>query len=486
MDTLAPRRSRVALLLAFTLSCVGLLIFLWIAFGGALPLAPAGYDLTAEFPQATELGVQDDVEIAGVTVGKVIAVAPDPRTGLTRAVLQIDHRFAPRPADTRAILRAKSLLGETYVALSPGDPRGPMLHDGGRLPAGQIAPTVSFAQILNTFGPRTRAAFATWMQDGGRALSGRGEDFNAAVAELAPFGTHVGAVLAVLARDAGATRTLLGQGTVVLDALSHSPRSLAALIRNAQAVFAATARRAGALRAAVDAFPTFLTTAGTAVARLQRFSVQSRPLLATLTAAAPAFASALGRLHTIAPGLAGVLTGLGPVSARGRAGIPALQGVLRAAVPLLGRATPYLGTLIPIVDEVNAYRRELAAFIANGAASTEATSPSLTSSRLVHYLRISAPVNPEALTAFPTRPSSDRTNPYMAPGGETALSSGLASFAGYLCTGAPLPSIGAGVPASLAHVLLSVYYTDNPGGPACRAQAPLALSMTFPHLHPLP
>ncbi|WP_249009235.1 MlaD family protein [Conexibacter sp. DBS9H8] len=486
MDTLAPRRSRVALMLAFTLSCVGLLIFLWIAFGGALPLAPAGYDLTAEFPQATELGVQDDVEIAGVTVGKVIAVSPDRRTGLTRAVLQIDHQYAPRPADTRAILRAKSLLGETYVALSPGDPHGPMLPDGGAIPAAQVAPTVSFAQILNTFGPRTRAAFETWMQDGGLALTGRGEDFNAAIAQLTPFGSHVGAVLAVLARDGTATRTLLAQGTVVLDALSHSPARLAGLITNADTVFASTARRAAALGAAVTAFPAFLRTAAVAVARLQRFSVETGPLVGTLTTAAPAFASALARLQAIAPGLDSALGELGPVSARSRAGVPALQGVLRGAVPLLARATPYLGTVVPIVDEINAYRRELAAAIANGAASTEATSPSLTSSRLVHYLRISAPVNPEALTAFPARPSSNRTNPYMAPGGETALLTGLASFAGYLCTSTPLPSIGAGVPASLAKVLLSVYYTDNPSGPACRAQAPLALSMTFPHLHPLP
>ncbi len=91
----------------------------------------------------------------------------DRRTGLTRAVMEIDPQFAPRPADTRAILRQKTLLGETYIELSPGSPTGPKLADGGSLPQGQIAPTVQLDQILSTFDPATRSAFETWMQQQG-------------------------------------------------------------------------------------------------------------------------------------------------------------------------------------------------------------------------------------------------------------------------------------------------------------------------------
>ena len=66
------------------------------------------------------------------SIGKVVSVGLDRHTGLTQAVIQIDRQFAPRPADTRAILRQKTLLGETYVELSPGNPSGPKLPDGGR------------------------------------------------------------------------------------------------------------------------------------------------------------------------------------------------------------------------------------------------------------------------------------------------------------------------------------------------------------------
>ncbi len=102
-------------------------------------------------------------------------------------MLQIDPKYAPRPADTRAILRQKTLLGETYVELSAGNASGPMLHDGAQLPQAQVAKTVQLDQILDTFDPKTRRAFETWMQDDGIAFTNRGQDFNDAIAELYPF-----------------------------------------------------------------------------------------------------------------------------------------------------------------------------------------------------------------------------------------------------------------------------------------------------------
>ena len=174
-----------------------LLLYLWISFGGSVPLAPQGYRISVEFKQAVQLGTQADLEISGVTIGKVESVGLDRRTGLTRAVIEIDPKYAPRPANTRAILRAKTLLGETYVQLSVGAPNGAKLPDGGRLPQAQVSPTVQLDQILNTFTPSTRRAFETWMQDGGMALTGRGQAVNAALAELFPFTTNAGAVLKV-------------------------------------------------------------------------------------------------------------------------------------------------------------------------------------------------------------------------------------------------------------------------------------------------
>src|ERR1700759_3372671 len=103
------RASNLAMvtMVEFPASCVGLLIFLWISFGGTLPFNAQGYRFSVEFKQATELAPNAQVEIAGVTVGHVASVGLDHNTGLTRAVIQIDHQYVPRPANTRAILRPK-------------------------------------------------------------------------------------------------------------------------------------------------------------------------------------------------------------------------------------------------------------------------------------------------------------------------------------------------------------------------------------------
>ena len=62
----------------FTLSCVGLLLFLWLSFGGTVPLNPQGYRVRISFPNAQELATQADVRIAGVSVGKVVQKELDP------------------------------------------------------------------------------------------------------------------------------------------------------------------------------------------------------------------------------------------------------------------------------------------------------------------------------------------------------------------------------------------------------------------------
>jgi phospholipid/cholesterol/gamma-HCH transport system substrate-binding protein len=491
MNTRAPSKASIAAIFAFSASCIGLLLFLWISFGGSVPLAAKGYRLTVEFNQASELGTQADVDISGVQVGNVISVGLDRRTGLTRATLQINPRYAPRPVDTRATLRQKSLLGETYVELSPGNPGARKLADGASLPRAQVAATVQLDQILSTFDPTTRRAFETWMTQGGMAITGRGEALNAALAELYPFATNTDAVLAVLRRDASATSALLSDGGQVLKAVDANPAELQSLIRAADQVFSTTASRNQALAAAFKATPAFLAATRQTVARLDTFADDAQPLVDELKPAAVQLSPALEQVAKLAPQLRTVMQALAPLTSASKGGVPAIDRFLAASEPLLKRLTPYLGSFVPIFDYLGDYRQELAAFFANTAAATQATSQGLTSSALKHYLRISAPVNPEALAAYANRPDSNRTNPYMAPGGYNELLSGLDSYSSSLCTDNPLPTISSSVPATLAAVLQSVYYTDNPSGPACKQQAPLGqtitgLSQTFPNLNPLP
>ena len=55
MQKAAPSFGRIAVMAGFALSCFGLLLFLWIAFGGNIPLKPKGYRYTASLSDATQL-----------------------------------------------------------------------------------------------------------------------------------------------------------------------------------------------------------------------------------------------------------------------------------------------------------------------------------------------------------------------------------------------------------------------------------------------
>src|SRR5690349_5177246 len=143
MQKAAPTLSRLLVMVVFALTCFGLLLFLWISFGGPVPMQPQGYRIKVAFPEATQLGLQADVRVAGVSVGKVVKKDVDPaHPNRTVATLQLTNKFSPVSQDARAILRQKTLLGETYVELTPGNASGPKVPEGGWLKDSHVAKTV--------------------------------------------------------------------------------------------------------------------------------------------------------------------------------------------------------------------------------------------------------------------------------------------------------------------------------------------------------
>src|SRR5215207_350969 len=120
MQKQAPTLGRMLVMVGFALSCFGLLLFLWLAFGGPVPLKPKGYQVSVSFAEGTQLAVEADVRINGVPVGKVKTVEPNAKSGRSDALIEMEEDYAPLPKDVKAILRQKTLLGETYVELTPG------------------------------------------------------------------------------------------------------------------------------------------------------------------------------------------------------------------------------------------------------------------------------------------------------------------------------------------------------------------------------
>src|SRR3954465_12361116 len=252
-----PSLGKIAAMVVFALSCFGLLLFLWLAFGGPVPLKPKGYRFHTSFAEAGQLALEADVRISGVPVGKVKTITPDKKTGRADVVIQGQSRYAPLPSDSKAILRQKTLLGETYVELTPGHASANPIAEGGTLPSTQVSDTVELDEILRAFDPETRVAFQDWMQEQSQAITGHGRDLNDALSNLGPFADDAATIVNVLNRQQGAVSRLIANTGVVFGALSERDGQLRSLIRSSNQVFATTAARDRELQESFVALPTF-------------------------------------------------------------------------------------------------------------------------------------------------------------------------------------------------------------------------------------
>ena len=446
MQKQAPSLGRILTMVVFALSCFGLLLFLWLAFGGPTPLKPQGYRIQVSFPQAGQLAQEADVRISGVSVGKVTKLEAN-RNGTTEATVQIDSKFAPMAKDTRAILRQKTLLGETYVELTPGAPGGPDIPENGRLAAGQVAPTVQFDDLLSTFDPKTRAAFATWVQSTAVATAGRGRDLSNALGTLPPFVDNTDELVSLLNSQEGAVRRLVRNTGTVFDALSTRRGQLSGLITNANTVFATTAQRDQQLQEIFRALPTFEKESTTTLNALDDFAHNANPLVTQLQPVADQLTPTLEDLDALSPTLKALFTNVAPVITNAAEGLPAIQKFLPTITPLLGAVDQPLRQLIPVLYGLGFYKHELTAFFGNSAAATQAVQPpggSDTGAPL-HYLRTVNPLGPENLAGYPNRLGTTRASAYTYPEAFTLLKSGLLSYDTRSC-GNSVPALGPGQP----------------------------------------
>jgi ABC-type transporter Mla subunit MlaD len=429
MSKRAPSTTQLLVIAGFALSCFGILLFLWITFGGPTPFKAKPYEVNVPFNEATQLAQQSDVRISGVSVGKVqdIVLSPDGEQALAK--VDINDKYGPIPRDTRAILRTKTLLGETYIELTPGDRNGPVLADGGTLPKAQIAESVQLDEIFRTFDASTRAAFQTWQQDAALAIAGRGADLSYAFGELEPTFTQFDRLFRQLDSQQLAVKQLFRNGATSLQALRGRQGELAGLIENSNAVFSTTAARDRQIEALFRAFPTFQDESRLTLDRLKTFSIDADPVMKQLVPVAEQLSPTLVALSKFAPQAKGLFEGLEPVIGRAPTGFPALRKLFRDQFPPLLRAVdPFLRNVNPILTGLDLYKHELTATMANVSSISQAKSPTNAAGVQVHYLRAMGPFNPESLATFPSRTTVSRTNAYPKPLAAKSLATGLPSF----------------------------------------------------------
>jgi phospholipid/cholesterol/gamma-HCH transport system substrate-binding protein len=488
MQKRAPTLGNILVIILFVLSCFGLLMFLWESFGGPLPLKPKGYRMTVAFPRALALAEQSDVRISGVNVGHVISVKLG-KEGLTRATLEIEGRYAPIRANMHAILRQKTLLGETYVQLIPEGKTGPFVRDEGQLADGNVERSVTLDDILSTFDPKTRHAFEVWQQSVAEGINGRGEDINADFAELEPFSEHADRLLSVLASQEGATRAVVHNTGVVFNALAGRDHDLEGLIVNSEHTFHVAAANSQAFANAFRALPAVERNSRKALKELDSFAADANPFYKQFFPIERQLSGLVGAVKPFAPQFNRFLTSLGPLTQAAKQGLPDVKTELDLTVPLLENVRPVLHNFDPLLQYAGEYVPEAQALFANLTAASQAhtlNSNTANQGPQQHYLRTMLALSPESLAIYPQRIGTNRANPYFQPGAFSALGNGgLKVFSDGSCSN-PVPSVsGPGnetISESLIEQIVQFHVANAPEGPnsvpapACNQQGPFTFN----------
>jgi len=454
MGTRPPALSQIAVAVLFALSVFGFTLFVWKSFGGTVPLEPKGYEVRMLFGRdASQLTSNASVRISGVPVGRVVSTKPIGTK--IEATVNLERRYSPLPRDARAIIRSKTLLGESFIELSPGTKGTPPVEDGGVLAVGNIQAAEGLDDVLGSFDAPTRKALKGFLRDISVALNDRGPDISAVLGNAAPATQDLRRVLTVLDAQRPAVKALIRDSATTLQTIAAREGDFRELVGAGDELLDATAQRNTQLTATVRELPAFLRDLRAFSTEIEATSREAAPTLRTLRPVASRLKPGLEEAIKLGPTLERVARGLDPVITRAQTGLPALTKIVKAAGPLVDVLNPAGRDLVPVVQYLDAYKLDVVSASANIAAATNYTTPG-PDGKPMRALRVLSPIWPEGFVGAAQRSPTNRYNPYSAPGALAKMATGLESFS---CSHTSNPQNQQSAGASVGPCLLAAPWT---------------------------
>ncbi|RJS46736.1 MlaD family protein [Nocardioides cavernaquae] len=403
---------RTAALLVFFGVCAIIMYVLFSGTGVRRPFVDSGeYTSTVVMKDVDNLVKAGQVQIAGVKVGQVRLVEPNPDGEGLRVEFAIDDEIAPIHEGARLRVAERSLVGETYLQLTDG--QGPELPSGTELPATAVQQSVQLTDVLASLDEESRGEMRTLLQTLGATTRGSKGDFDSLMTGLGNLGTEGYTAIDAIASQSEDLEKLARQTSQVLEALDTGEGQIATLVRSANRVTAATAGQRGAIEDTLRQAPGTLDTLSTASDSLVTLGDALNPVAKDLRAAAPDLTTALRELPATTKDLHGMLAPMSGVLDKAPATlkrVPTFAGDVTTLIPT-ARAT--LADANPMLAYLKPYGPELAAYFANFNAVLN-----YRDENGAYYLRLTPLVN----THSPQLPVSTNnllgnyTNPYPAPG----------------------------------------------------------------------
>ncbi len=378
------------------LRALGLILFVGFGLGVAVYLLgnvgttvlPSGakYNFEADVVSSDQLANAADVREAGVEIGRVTAIK---RAGtITALELSIDKKYGPVYHDATVLIRAKSVAGENYVQLDPGNPKTGAVANGGVLPISQESPALQDDDVFSIFEAKERDSLQQALKGLGAGLSGSGgnnlnrtlESMTALVEDGQPFAT-------ILNQERGQTAQLINAFDGVAGALGERAADIQTLTRTALSTANAVSARNADLRATIASLPAFLAQTHTTANRLGGFSTTATPVLTNLKVA---FQDLIPAVQALRPASLEADTTLATLKRFATVALPTFNKLTpfsKTTTALIKPYSSFLQQLNPFSAYMSPYYRELSSWFSNTAAGVEATDS------IGHLARVTLPIS---------------------------------------------------------------------------------------------
>lgn len=427
MRNQGPTRRQLLFILSFVVSCVGLALFLWTTFGGSVPFQPKPYQVGVKFKQGLQLAQFADVRVSGVNVGKVISV--DKEANLTTATLKIDPEFVPIPADTKASLRTKTLLGETFVNLSFGA-RGdgkPTIPDGGSINNEGISEVSQLDEILDAFTPLIREDARSLIQNLHAAGDGLGPSMNSAAGDSAQLIKNSLSLTEIFARNEDAVKTGTQGFAQIASSLGQRSGSVQQIIRSSRQLTDVTAKMTSEFKELMTALPATMRESRQLLEAAEVASSSARPALAALKSVLPRLRSTGDSLTGLAPNLRSMFVEAKGLPAGFSTSLPIYTKMFDSVVPLTNSLVTTGGDLTSAFMYTVNFQREGHLAFSNAGNLLNSYSPNAKGEQK-SMLRVVAPLNAEIAFGQSVKNQKTRSNPYPLPGSLDGVGSQQISF----------------------------------------------------------
>jgi phospholipid/cholesterol/gamma-HCH transport system substrate-binding protein len=314
-----------------------------------------GYTIRAYFDNAGFLAKDQEVRVAGATVGIVESVDVsmpgesvtengDEDPGKAVVVMDIqDAGFQDFRTDASCIIRPQSLIGERYVDCKPTQPRSSLTEappelsvipdgeagEGQRfLPLENNGKVVDVDLVNNIYREPEVDKFRLILNDLGAGLAARGRTLGDVIERANPALKETDEVLAILAEQNEQLAQLAADSDTILAPLAREKDAIAGFINNATIAGEASAERKEDIERGFEEFPQALTELEATMVELRKLSVDATPVAADLRVGAPSLAGATRALSPFASAGTTALTTLGDAAEAAGPDLVASRGLI--------------------------------------------------------------------------------------------------------------------------------------------------------------